>query len=218
MIDHRRVRIMNGVLQLAPLVLSPTVGKLNATDGLRREQDPPGGRARNRFGVNMIRDSVAAGNRGTDIAEPTLMQDTQRRHGPRLHGKRVNRPLRAAPQQRVRLPALAYAQHPRSNEVTAVEALDGSKGDQLLGYPVRGCFRQPACASQRGKPKALIGMRKGVQHGECTLENPPPPRGRRCDYFRFQWRSKKAGHRTGYAWGCKHRDAHQQIGPEIGNG
>ena len=99
------------------------------------------------------------------------MQDSQRRHSARLHGKDVNRPLRTPPQHRIWLPALPDAHHPRTNEVTVIGALDGAEHHELFGKSVRGRFSQPAFASQRSQSETLIGVSKSIQNGECAVEN-----------------------------------------------
>jgi hypothetical protein len=67
-----------------------------------------------------------------------FVQDPQRRHRARLHGKCVDRPLRAPPQQRLWLPALPDAQHARSDIVTVVEPLHRAKRNELFGESMRG--------------------------------------------------------------------------------
>jgi hypothetical protein len=69
-----------------------------------------------------------------------FMQDPQRRHGARLHGKCVDRPLRAPPQQRLWLPALSDAHHLRPDIVAVVEALYSAERHELFGESVRRCF------------------------------------------------------------------------------
>jgi hypothetical protein len=105
------------------------------------------------------------------------MQDPQRRHGARLHRKGMDWPLRAAPQQRIRLPALPNAQHPRPHIVAVVEALHRANRDELFGEPMHRRFSQPACASQRGQSETVIGVSKSVQDSECAVEDSPPRRG-----------------------------------------
>jgi hypothetical protein len=77
---------------------------------------------------------------GTDIAESILIQNPQRRHRARSHGKVVDGPLRALPQQRLWLPTLPDAHHQRTDVVAVVEALHRAERNELFGESMRGRF------------------------------------------------------------------------------
>ena len=170
MVDHCRARFAEGLAKVAPFASGPAVRKRDVAARLGRVEDASGGGAGDRFGVGGVGHvGVAVGHSGTDISESMFMQDPQRRHGVRLHGKGVDRRLRKAPQQRVRLPALPDAQHPRPDIVAVLDALHRTKRDELFGEPMHGRFSQPARAGQRGQSKALIGVSKSVQHSERAV-------------------------------------------------
>jgi hypothetical protein len=99
------------------------------------------------------------------------MQNSQRRHGARLHGKDMDRPLRTPPQQRIRLPMLPDAHHPRTDKVAVTEALDCAERHKLFSESVRGRFSQPADPSKRCQTETLIGVSKCVQNAKCAVEN-----------------------------------------------
>ena len=139
MVDHCRARIAEGLAKVAPFVLGLAVRNRDVARGLSRVQDASGGGPGNRFGIDVIGQAGAAvRHSGTDIAESTFMQDPQRRHGARSHRKGMDWPLRAAPQQRIRLPALPNAQHPRPDIVAVLEALHRANPDELFGEPTCG--------------------------------------------------------------------------------
>jgi hypothetical protein len=175
MVNHCHSRIDQGNTELAPFTVGPAVRERNLAGGLRRVEDTSGGGAGDGFGVDMVcHVSVPVRYSGTDIAESMFMQDPQRRHGARMHGKCVDRPLRAPPQQRLWLPALPDAQHSRSDIVAVVEALHRAERNELFGESMRGRFSEPGRLGQRGQSEPLVGVSKSVQEGECAVEAPRP--------------------------------------------
>jgi hypothetical protein len=118
----------------------------------------------------------------------------------RLHGKSVDRPLGTPPQQRLWLPTLPDAHHPRPDIVAMVEALHRAKRDELFGEAMRGRFGQPACVSQRGQSETLIGVSKSVQDRERAVEDSSaarPIRGHQC--CQLPWHAAGIGNPDGEA-------------------
>ncbi len=172
-IDDGGVQLADRLAQLAPLARCPAVGKRIAVGGLTGVEDSSGGGARDRpwvCGVGQAGVAVRGG--GTDHLESVLVQDPQRRHGARPHGQGVHRGLRGPPQLRVGLPSLADAPDPCPDVVAVVHALCRAERDELLGQPIRGGFRQPAGARQRGQPESAVGLDERVEDRECAVEHP----------------------------------------------